>query len=720
MAKQKKKSTPGAAIAHARHLNQRGGAAEAVRLLEPLRKQLSKHGDYWTQLGIAYASTGRVAAAFDAVGRALALTPRNPEALFCQGTLLLQSGRPGDALALLDALLEQAPDNVPVLTRKTRALLDLGDGPGAEAAARRLVAVQPDTVEPLYLLFGALVAQARYEDAVETADRLLALRPGSPELMVEKGTALLEMGRPEAALQVFAEVPEGQGGLGLPLNRGKAFAALRRFDEAASSFDAARALDPARYTAFAQQLQQATAMPAAGTSALDSRLVYAGYHQNLLENCIWDLREDFAAHFPSVVREAQSETLLFILVQLGLGSEQELQTARAVSQRIADSVTAVQVDDRPPARADRRLRIGYLSPDFRRHAVMSLARKVFAGHDRGDFEVYCYSIHPDRDELTDEVIAGCDHFTDLAELTDTEAAGRIADDGVDILVDLAGYTKHARPAIPAARPAPVQVSYLGYPATTGAPWMDYILADTTLIPGADAAHYSEQVVHLEPTPVPVPGFPEGAQTARSDWGLPDDAVVYCAFQAGYKIEPRIFSTWMDILRKVPESVLWLVLESETMRRRLRRSAKTHGIDPERLVFAAKVSLEEHMARQRLADVFLDTCAYSGFTTVAMALWAALPVVTGGGRNFAARMGASVARAAGLTETIADDLDRYSEIAVELGHDRDHRERIRAGLHARDQLPLFDHPGAVRRLEAAYQRMWQLHCSGVPPKGFQVP
>jgi predicted O-linked N-acetylglucosamine transferase (SPINDLY family) len=310
-----------------------------------------------------------------------------------------------------------------------------------------------------------------------------------------------------------------------------------------------------------------------------------------------------------------------------------------------------------------------------------------------------------------------DRFVDLAGLSHAGAAQAIHADAVDILVDLKGYTQHARTEIMALRPAPVQASYLGYPGTMGAGFIDYLIADRVVIaPGSEEA-YSERIVFL-------PGSyqvndrkrPLAQTPSRAACGLPEEAVVFCCFNQSYKILPETFATWMRLLRAVPRSVLWLLEANPWAVRNLRREARARGVDPARLIFAPRLPLDRHLARLPLADLVLDTRPYNAHTTASDALWTGVPVVTCPGDTFASRVAASLLVAAGLPELVAATLEDYEALAVRLARAPEERAALRRHLtESRCSMPLFDTPAFTRHLERAYEEMWRKHLAGTKPR-----
>jgi len=379
-----------------------------------------------------------------------------------------------------------------------------------------------------------------------------------------------------------------------------------------------------------------------------------------------------------------------------------------------------RIDPAPP----QRITLGYLSGDFREHAVASLVAGLFDHHDRDRFAVFGYALGgDDGSAMGARLRAAFDRFTDLDGIPDRDAAAAIRDHGVDILIDLSGHTHRAHPAILALRPAPIQVSYLGYPATLGAGFMDYVIADPFVVPRDQQPHFAESLVHLPDTyMVNTPDRAVGEIPTRAAVGLPATGFVFCCFNDTYKITPGVFDRWMTILKGVPESVLWLRHTDDDTDQHLIREAEARGVPPERLIFAPRVpSQADHLARQDLADLFLDTLPYNAHTTASDALWMGLPVLTQVGKTFASRVAGSLLHAAGLAELVTQSGAEYVATARDLATDPVRLARIRTHLGAaRSGSPLFDTARFTRHLEAAYRTMWGRHRGGDPPQPIVVP
>jgi predicted O-linked N-acetylglucosamine transferase (SPINDLY family) len=363
------------------------------------------------------------------------------------------------------------------------------------------------------------------------------------------------------------------------------------------------------------------------------------------------------------------------------------------------------------------LRIGYLSSDLREHAVGYLMTEIFALHDRSQVEIFAYYCGPESgDALHMHFQSTADHWTAITHMDDATAARRIVEDGIQILVDLNGYTREARLKLVALRPAPVIVNWLGYPGTMASPYHHFLIADDWIIPESHEPYYSEKVLRL-PCYQPSNRIRAVApRPSRAEAGLPEAAMVYCCFNGSHKIHRATFDRWLAILAQVPDSVLWLMSSVEETHQRLRDHAAKRGIGGDRLVFADKLANPAHLARYELADLFLDTTPYGAHTTASDALWIGVPVLTLSGRSFASRVCGSLVRAAGLPEMICSSPEEFVARAVALGQDRDAlaplRERLRGN---RETCILFDMPRLVRELEVLYRRMWESNVQNSLPR-----
>lgn len=497
------------------------------------------------------------------------------------------------------------------------------------------------------------------------------------------GTQLERQGRMEEAISqwrrmVSVILPENSESLDFVVmalnNIGRLLELLKRFAEAE--------------TALQQSLMLKPDQP-------DALLHWVHLRQ---KQCAWPVYKPFGNISISDMIKSTSA-----LAMLGLTNDPGLQLITAMkfaADKVARNLPALSP---PNGYKHDKIRIGYLSSDFCAHAVSILTVELFELHDRNQFEVYgfCWS-REDGSELRARVVKAFDHYIPIGSLSDADAAQCIRDHEIDILVDLHGLTSGTRPNIIANRPAPLQMTYLGFPGPTALPGIDFVIADEFVLPERLQPFFTEKPLYL-------PGSFQindrhraiGPKPTRASCDLPDDAFVFCAFNSNHKITPEVFATWMRILGRVSDSVLWIVSDSPEVRANLANEAKSLGIDPARLVYAERVAPADYLARYQVADLFLDTFPFNAGTTASDALWAGLPVLTCSGNTFASRMAGSLLRAVGLSELITDDLQAYEEMACNLANERSHLDLFKHALTAnRMSSPLFDTPSKVRQLENA--------------------
>jgi predicted O-linked N-acetylglucosamine transferase (SPINDLY family) len=562
----------------------------------------------------------------------------------------------------------------------------------------REIELYPDAIDACNALGVALIRQSRREDALAAFMEAARRDPGSVSANNNVANVLSELGREAEALPYLERAVAAAPDLAeAHHNLGTLLQTLKRHEEAIVSLDAALRLAP----------------------RMSYTLSYLVWNQ--LAICRW---EGLGARIEELrvrLRDEGVPAEPFVFVALPTSPAEQ----RACAERhVQVKLPARRMDPPAAPRSVRaRIRVAYLSADFSEHATSQLAARLFELHDRAQLEVLGISYGPhDVSPMRARLVKAFDRFVDVRSKGDAEAAALLRELEVDIAVDLKGYTTGARPGILAARPAPVQVSYLGFPGTLGAPFIDYLIADRFVVPEEDRAHYSENVVYL-PDCYQVNDATRAiaARTpSRAEAGLPEGRFVFCCFNNNFKITPEVFGIWMRLLRELDGSVLWLLEDSPAARRNLERAAGASGIDASRLVFAHRVAHADHLARHRLADLFIDTLPYNAHTTASDALWGGLPVLTCAGASFAGRVAGSVLRAAGLPELVARDLHEYEALALALARDAARLGALRERLaRNRMQAPLFDSDRFRRHLEAAYAAMWAIWMRGEQPRGFSV-
>ncbi|MBL6459256.1 tetratricopeptide repeat protein [Belnapia sp. T6] len=639
-------------------------------------------------LAVLAHARGEAAMAERLCREALAGAPGDAEILNTLGVALRAQGRVEEALACYRAAIAAAPGYAAALQNLGRALLDRSPVEALAAfaaAARAAPASQPAVAG----LGRALQRLGRAAEAADAFRRALALGP-DPDAALDLGNILEQAGDAEGAAAVLrAAAAQAPADHRLPYALGRVLASGGRRAAAAECFRRALALAP---------------------GFLPARIQLLHLRQWLLD---WDGLAAEEASILAALWRGEVATSPFPVLAMRATPEEQLLWARAWSARIAARAPRLP-PAAPPIHADDRLRLGYLSADFRAHPLASLVTGLIEAHDRRRVEVIGCCLSPeDGSPARRRLLAGFDQMLMLRDLSDAEAAARIRAAGIEVLVDLTGHTQGARTEILAARPAPVQAQWLGYVGTMGADFIDYILADDHVIPPGAERCFAERVVRLPgPFQPPDPGRrPIGPEPDRAAAGLPEDALVLCCFNAPYKITAEVFGCWMAILRAVPRAVLWLLEDAGPA---LAHHAAAAGIDPARLILAPRIAYDRHLARCRLADLFLDTWPYNAGATAADALSAGLPVLTMSGPTYASRMAGSLLHAAGLPALVTATPEAYVAQAIALASDPARRAAARARLAARDSA-FFDLPGFTSGLEDAFLRMRALHRAGEAPR-----
>jgi predicted O-linked N-acetylglucosamine transferase (SPINDLY family) len=540
---------------------------------------------------------------------------------------------------------------------------------------------------PLWFLHGAsLLALGRQEEALRSYDEALKVQPAYTEVLLNSGVLLRDMLRHREALERFNRVLEfDPSNVAALANCGILLTEFKQSEHAIAMFERLLKIKP----------------------DYDYGLGLLAYEQ--LHICDWRAIAPLTEQIVKGIRAGERTCKTLALMALTDSASDHHRAARLFSAQFFPPAPA-RLWNGERYRHDR-IRIAYLSPDLREHPVGHLMAGIFERHDKARFETIAVSLGiDDGSRLRERMHKAFDHFIDARQMGALQIAQRIRAMEVDILIDLAGYTVDSRTEVLAWRPAPAQVNYLGYPGTLGAEYVDYILADRYIIPQEDQCHYTEKVLYLPDTYLPTDaGLKIAERTpSRAECGLPETGTVFCSFSHDYKISPQMFDSWMAILGRVPGSVLWLMSRGELAQRNLRASAQARGIDPARLIFAGRVPLvEDHLARYRNADVFLDTHPYNAHTTAADAMMAGLPVVTLMGQAFPARVAGSLLHAIGLPELITHNRSDYEELAVRLGSTPELLADVKARLQAnRRTHALYDTDGFCRNIEAVYTAIWR--------------
>jgi protein O-GlcNAc transferase len=580
-----------------------------------------------------------------------------------QALRLHLSGEHVEAAELYHSILRDDPRNFDALYLVGMLHGQNGQFDKAQYFTGQALLLNPNSADALFLRSYALRRLDRDEEALNCLDRVLALNPTMAEAFLNRAALLVRLGRNAASVADYERL--------IALNSEYPF--------------------------------------------IQGNLLFAR-----LQDCDWLSFNSERTAIVAGLESAKKVISPFHAKTLSLSPEQELKCAQIF---LAGEAAA------PPLwRGERyahvRIKIAYLSSDFRPHPVASQIAGVFEHHNRNRFETIGVSFGPGGEtDARSRIAKAVEHFFDVRTASDAETAEMLKRMDVDIAVDLTGFTDGCRPGILAQRPAPVQVNFLGFPGTMGADYLDYLIADEVTVPQSEYRHYAEKIVTLPDTFMPADSTRQistGVLT-RAEEGLPDDAFIFCCFNPGYKIAPQMFDIWMRLLTRVERSVLWLGRINPGAHGNLKHEAQARGVAAERLVFAEyRESAAAHLARLRLADLFLDTLPYSAHATASDALWAGLPVLTCRGTGFAGRVGASLLHALGVPELIAESLQDYEALALNFARDPQAWLALKAKI-ARNRVthPLFDTARFTRNLETAYGAMVERQRRGLPPAGFTV-
>ncbi|ABW66894.1 tetratricopeptide repeat protein [Desulfosudis oleivorans] len=747
-------------------------AAEGTlrKAVEKAPKQAAFHNSLG-QVLLKKGQTDEAAAAFQ---RAVSLDPGLAQAHFNLGKISKAAGRADEAKTFFEKTLNLAPHHLAARNNLGNLLQQAGDNDGAlacfeavlkinprqaeahynignihklreevEPAARyyeQAIACNPGFVPPYIGLARIHLANRRNDLAESLIRKALRMDPKNGEALSELANLYLREGRIEEAVPVFLaairvspEKAELHGALAT------AYSIRGATSQAMASFEKALELDPdsarTRFS-YGNLLESSGNREGAleayrRVMALDPDFATQVFYYQFQLEIKLGMWEHYEKKVAELVRRTEDYLALekppydlspLILNYFPVPGHMHKAVATRKAKLIDDNMASARAAFAfvHPKNAFGRLRIGYLSPDFREHAVGIVINDIFKHHDTENFEIFAYSLVDVDDDTSRKLKTECEHFVDVSKVSPRKAAAIIYNDHPHILIDLAGYTTFSRPEVLALRPAPIQASAIGYPNTMGAGFIDYILADRWLIPEEMQDAYTERVVRL-PHAFPSSAFAiSDKPMTRSDAGLPEAGFVFCCFNAVYKMEPETFGAWMEILREADNAVLWLSAASDAIRQRLTDRAVAHGVDAGRLVFAEKLPHPEYMARYQLADLFLDTFLYTAGSTAVCALHGGVPVLTRTGPTNASRMGASICAAAGMEETICPDTEAYIQRAVHLARHPEEAAALKEKLAANQKTaPLFDPAAYTRGVEAACRKMWERYESGQSPEAMTI-
>jgi predicted O-linked N-acetylglucosamine transferase (SPINDLY family) len=632
-------------------------------------------------------------AALASYDRAIEINPRFAEAYSYRGALLHAMKQPEAALASYNKAIEIDPGHAEAYYNRGVLLQEGMQSEAAMADYLKTIELIPHFSEA-HLNRGVLLhARKQTDAALASYDKAVEFNPHYAEAFLNRGILLLELGRLDAALDSLDRaIALAVDSADAHYTRGEALFRMQRFAEAVASFDRVLAINPNHASVLGRRRQAMMAL------------------------CDWrDLESDIARITADILGDRPLPLPPLPISALMDEPSLQHQAARIWAREHYPSDDALGAIPRAPRRD--RIHVGYFSADFRNHSVARLTAELFELHDRSRFEITAFAFGP---EATDPVRArlegAFDRFLDVRDRSDRDVAALSRELGIDIAVDLGGFTEHNRTKIFALRAAPIQLSYLGYLGTLGAPYMDYLVADPAIIPPANQVHYSEKIIYLPCYQVNDSQRAIGERTfARDELGLPPKGFVFSCFNTIYKLQPPTFETWMRILKRVKDSTLFIYAGNATAEHNLLVAAERSGVASQRIVFAKHLAIADYLARFRAMDLFLDTWPYNAGTTASDALWAGLPVLTFAGQSFASRCAASLLQAINLPELITGDSQQYEDLAVHLATNPGELADIRRRLqHNRNVAPLFNTALFARNLESAYAQIWRRYQASLPP------
>ena len=730
-------SNQAVALAHAKLVegfafHQKGQLAQAQELYHQALKIQPKHFDAWYLLGVIAYKTRNFERAVELINRALEINPQHPDAYNYRGNALNELKHYEAALQSYDRAIALKPDYADAYNNRGVALQELKQQEAALQSYDKAIALKPNYADAYNNRGNLLKELKHYKGALQSYDKAIEFKPEYAGAYNNRGNVLKELKQYEAALKNYDKAIELNPNYADAYNsRGIVLKELKQYDAALQSYDKAVSLNPdyadaynnrgnvfhdlKRYEAALQSYDKALALKPNCEFLFGLRFLIS------MQICDWSNAKGQLVQLTEKIERNESASPPFsILGQSGSPSLQKKAAEIWVQKRYPLSHALSKLTKRPK---HNKIRIGYFSADFRNHATSFLTVGLFETHDQSRFELTAFSFGPDtQDDMRKRMETIFDNFIDIRNKSDEEVAILARNMEIDIAIDLGGFTTESRTGIFAMRAAPLQINFLGYPGTMAAEYMDYLIADKTLISEVSQQYYAEKIVYL-PNSYQINDAKRVISEkifTREELGLPSTGFVFCCFNNNYKITPDTFDGWIRILKQVEDSVLWLFEDNPTAAINLRKEASRRGVHAERLCFAKRMPLPEHLARHRAADLFIDTLPYNAHTTASDALWAGLPVLTCTGEAFASRVAASLLNAIHLPELITSTQEEFEARAIELATNPEQLRLIKQKLEEnRLTTPLFNTQLFTRHIEAAYMEMLERYHADLPPAHIYV-
>ena len=653
----------------------------------------------WLAEAINFAQKDQFEDALRAIDKALLLNPPSLEAILNRALILEAMQRLDDALNCINQAINIYASLPEALSIKAAILYEKGDHLGSIENYKLLIDQRPNDPDPIYNQGVVYAALKEFEDARKCFAKVVSLSPSHNDAWVNLANAHHELQRYTDALEIFDRLIKAiPNDPQLHFNRANTLYKLNRFSESTNDY----------CFAFEHGL------------ANDFELGIS--HHRMMLICDWSNYNLFCNAINKGVLQSRSAAEPFGY-QGTADSELNLQLCAELFCK--ERFPSNHLPRKPsPKTKKQKISVGYLCGEFGYQATSILMTNIWELHDHSKFNIIGFdNAWSDKSNYRERIESSFDQLININRMSDLEAAKAIQDQGIDILVNLNGYFGRERQKVFAMKPSPIQINFLGFPGTIGAPYIDYIIADQNVIPEESRKFYTEKVIYLPNSyqPNDPKRIVSDRQFSRLELGLPEDQFIFCCFSNNYKITPYIFSLWMKILKSTPNSILWLLQDSEMAAENLRKEATKAGINPSRLHFASRMPLAEHLARHKLADLFLDTSPYSAHTTASDALWMNLPILTLTGKTFPGRVATSLLKTLDLQELVTEIPEDYIQAAIDFALNENKLNQVRAKLCANiSSGPLFDAQLFTNHLECAYQEIYGRHHSGLSPGHLSIP
>jgi len=676
-------------------LQEKGDLDESIKCFNKAMSLKPNYSQAYNNAGIVYQKKGKLSLAAKYTKRAIFFNPNYFEAYNNLATITQDQGKFNQAIEYFNKAISLNPSYSEAYYNLGLAFSKLNEFDSAIKSYKKALSLKPNYSEACNGLAAIISQQGKLDEAIKLFNKAISLKPNYSEAYFNIGIVFKKLNRLDEAIDSYKKA------INLKPNYVESFYNIAtifqeqgKLDEAIDYYDKALLIRPDYEKAQAQKLHQKAKI------------------------CDWkNFQQDKELHskLGTLKKHVPPFTMLFF--------EDDARNHYLRSKLYAKKKylqKQIPFDKKNKISKNERLRIGYFSADLQNHATMYLASKIFENYNKKKFEIYVYSFGKslEHDKVREKLKKSVDVFKDVTSLNDKDIAMLAREDQIDIAIDLKGYTKNSRTGIFAYRAAPIQINFLGYPGTMGAKFFDYIIADLTLIPETKKNLYSEEIIYLPHTyqPTSHSSIILDKTFTKSEMNLPNHCFVFCCFNNSYKVSPNEFNIWMRILNKVENSVLWLIGSNKWVKQNLKTEAEKHGISCNRLIFANHLSHSDHLARLKLADLFLDTFNVNAHTTASDALWAGLPVVTKLGKSFVSRVAGSLLKAIGLPELVTENEKDYESLIIDLALNPDKLLKIKEKLLInRISQPLFDSEMYTRHLENAFKQAYEHHINGIMPK-----